>query len=868
MSHVLSRPLTLISAPAGYGKTTLASAWLEGLDHPKAWLSLDENDNHLEAFLAYFLATVQSIFPDAFVETLNLFEAPNLPPIHTIVSSLSNDLFKLTQPFVVVLDDYSVIHDATIHKLFAELLQHPPPSMHLVLTCRHDPPLPINSLRAHHQIVEVRRLDLRFSRIEIETFMQNVLGVPLEEKAINILEEKTEGWVAGLRLAALSLIHSDDIEQNFASLEEDSRYILEYLAGEVISRLPQEIQKFLLSTSILERMCGPLCDGVVGLKDPGKGGQTYLEWLERANLFIVPLDGQQVWYRYHRLFREILKILLMKESSLEELSLLHARASCWFSENGYLEEATSHAQASGDESILIQLVDSHRFEAMNQERWQQIGRWLDLIPRRTIDERPELLMLEAWALIRSERSADFHTCLDRLGTFTGKINLSEAENRKLWGEMNTLRSQECLLQGDIPGGLALARSVLESVDLDLSFVRGTAWMTLASALYRSGDLNSALDTVYDGLREDDYHQNTFATRLLIALSSIYWMEENSVYLLQSAEYLLKLAHERDLPESMTWAHYFLGYAHYKQNDLSKAENHLGFVVRLPSVAHSFAYLQSVFGLAATYQAQGLDERAREVVEAAIPLALEKSNPAMVSEIQAFLAHLALMQGNSVEAYRWAMQCDHRFPLSSMPAFYSSQFSLVRVLIDQGTPESLGEAKDLLVEMQAHAKATNNTLHRIKTLALQALLQDALKDETEALDLLSQSVFMTQPGGDLRLYVDLGPRMASLLSRLHRQGTAPSYIKEILQAFPNHKPVKLVNGSYNLIEPLTDRELEILSLLAQRLSNKEIAYELVISPATVKRHTINIYQKLNTNSRREAVDVATAMGLFSLQSLSA
>jgi LuxR family maltose regulon positive regulatory protein len=868
LTQALSKPLILFSAPAGYGKTTLASDWAQRVDCPNAWVSLDENDDQLGGFLAYFLAAIQSMFPDAVLKTRVLLAAPDLPPLHAVASSLSNDLYQLTQNFVLVLDDYSVIHDPAVHQLVSELLKHPPRSMHLVLTCRHDPPLPVHSLRARHQMVEIRRQGLRFSRAEIETFMQKVIGVSLSARAITILEEKTEGWATGLRLAALSLLHSEDPEQQFSRLEGDNRYVLEYLASEVISGLPKEIQEFLLTTSILEWLCGSLCDRIVGLDEMAGKSQAYLEWLEKANLFIVPLDSQGTWRRYHHLFQDILKQLLIKSRSPQEVALLHARASAWFSENNFVEEAISHALAAGDEGFAIQLVEKYRYEAMNREAWQQLERWLRLIPRRIIDERPELLMLEAWIMDRTGRIADSAACLDRVEALLEKQNLPDPEHRRLKGELSALRSHQLCWQGEVERALGLARAALDAAGFELSYVRGTAWMALAAALHIKGELNAAFETLYAGLREDRYHQNTYPTRLLIALASIYWTEANPTNLIQTAEYLLKLSFERDLPESLNWAHYFLGYACYQKNELEAAEKHFSFVAGQQPAAHSIAYTESIFGLAATYLAQGLAERARERVEAALPVALERNDPGLVSSIQAFLAHLALAQENSVDAQYWALQGDSQFRITFGPAIYDPTTTLAQVYIDMETPDSLKKAYQLLARRRASAEATHSTSNLITALALQAMLLDASGKPNEALLLLNQSSFLAQPGGMLRLFIDLGPRLAGLARRLQRQGAASGYLKRIIQAFPsqNPTPAPAPVGAQSMIEPLTDRELEILALLAQRMSNKEIAQELVISPMTVKRHTINIYQKLNTNSRREAVDVASALGLFNLRSL--
>ena len=346
------RPLTLVSAPAGYGKSTLLSCWLESCDLLSGWVSLDENDNDLRVFLSYFLAAVRTQFPDACNKTNAMLNSSALPSGSVLTHSLVNELDQIGSSFVLVLDDYHAISDKTIHGLIAELLQHPPGPLHLVLSSRVDPPLPLASFRARNQMTEIRVRDLRFSPEETGAFLEQLIGAPVDDIAAAILQEKTEGWITGLRLALLSLRHRSDLNRMLENLPAESRYVADYLLAEVLLNQPEEKLEYLLATAILDRFCAPLCDAVCV---PGSkfgeckiGGEQFLNWLEKSDLFVVPLDEQGRWFRYHHLFQQLLQSRLKQRFDPDEISALQMRASCWFAENDLIDEAIQYALAAGD----------------------------------------------------------------------------------------------------------------------------------------------------------------------------------------------------------------------------------------------------------------------------------------------------------------------------------------------------------------------------------------------------------------------------------------------------------------------------------------------------------------------------------------
>ena len=385
LDHHRQRPLTLVSAPAGYAKRTLVSCWLETCDLPCAWVSLDKNDNDLMQFLSYLVAAVQTIFSDACRKTRSILKAAETPPLPILIGNFINELDRIDKAFILVLDDYHLIREGAVHDLLNELLKYPPDPMHLVLATRRDPPLPLHTLRARSRVTEIRVQDLRFSPVETAAFLQQILKTPVDEATAAMLEERTEGWVTGLRLAALSLRHRSDLGRVLADLPADNRYVMDYIVGEVIAQQSPEVQKFLLTTSALDRFCAPLCDAVC---PPGTcviTGREFLKSLEQSNLFVIPLDEQHRWFRYHHLFRRLLQRLLKRKTSPDDIAALHKKAGTWFAEKGLLDEAFRHMLSSGDIPAAARLVAQHRHELMNREQWHLLDRFLHQLPTDSIE---------------------------------------------------------------------------------------------------------------------------------------------------------------------------------------------------------------------------------------------------------------------------------------------------------------------------------------------------------------------------------------------------------------------------------------------------------------------------------------------------
>jgi LuxR family transcriptional regulator, maltose regulon positive regulatory protein len=856
-----ARPLTVLSAPAGYGKTTLLSAWLEDCSCHSVWLSLDETDNDLAAFLTYFVASLRLQFPQVGEKILALLDAAILSPFATIASYLFFELDQIEPEFIVVLDDYHVITDQNIHALLTVLLRHPLRAMHLVISTRHDPPLPLSTYRARKLLTEIRTQDLRFSTEEISVFAQRAVGLPLDQGVIAILEEKTEGWPAGLRLASLSFRHSQDLVNSLANLQGDNRYIMEYLVSEVLSHLEPATQDFLLKTSILDRLCEPLCQVVAGLDGLQTDGQAILDGMQKTNLFIVPLDEGGYWYRYHHLFQGILRNRLARRYTPDQIAALHSRASGWFAQNGLVREAIDHALASGDIKAAVGLVAQHRHGLMSIEQWQRLARWLHLFSQSTIDEYPDLLLIEAWlSHVQRFDLQKVTRILDRAEDLLSQNPMDTGAASSLLGEIDTLRSYTHYHAADGQKAIQYALASLERTPDEAYLVRSYAWLHLALAYQMTGDLEAAFAAVAAGLKEDFSKQGPAYTRVAMSSCFIYWISADLPNMLNSAGRTLAVGQANQLQESTGWGHYLLASGYYYRNELTAAQDHANTVINHRSVDHGIPFTYSAVILALTYQAQGLPDNANQVIESTYAFLEDMGAASLLQVLRAFRAELALLQGRIAEAGQWAAQVGSSLPLMAMPLFYAPQLTLPKVLLALNTSISRQQAAEILARLYEFVNATHNTRFLIEVLAMQALLLDARNDEQAAFKAVEQAITLAQTGGFIRLFADLGPRMQELLNRLHSRGIASIYLNQILAAFHDAKPAVPTVGPAEIIEPLTGRELEVITLLVQRLSNKEIAQELFISPITVKRHTINIYQKLNVNNRRDAIALAVALGI--------
>ena len=872
----LGGKVTLVCAPAGYGKTTLLAAWVETIDRPTAWLSLDENDDELASFVSSLTAALQNVFPDAFKAIASQLQATRLPAIDSLVTLLSNDLADLPEDLLLVLDDYHRIRSSEVHNLLEQLVDHLPAQVHLVLSSRTDPQLPLACWKAQGHLHELRGSDLCFTLEETKTFLEREVGSDAAHEVAGVLEERTEGWIAMVRLAALSLRKAPDqiafLEQlGYAPDPTLSRYLVE----EVLSQQAPAVQEFVVRMSMLDQFCAGLCRAVMGSDASDEQMQATLEELDRSNLFIVPLDGRHGWYRFHHLFQQLLQGQLQAHRSEGEIAMYHTRASAWYADQGLIDEAIEHALAAGDESSAKRLVEAQFFWAFEHEQWVRLERWLRLLPEEHIQGSIVLLVARVWIVQAKGQLYEMPRWLTAAGQL---LAISDSERREqdnpqsriLHALVATLWSMVQYFTGHIQAGLESARSALEWLPPDEEYITSQILMFLAWSYQAIGNEERALNALQLALTDHALSINSTA-RLLFARAWVYLAAGKLHQVEHTARHVLHIAHKADLALSQYYAHWMLGVVYYEWNDLERAVYHFSAVIANQHQAHFWMVQDAMHGLALAYEAQGMSAQAQETVRALLEVVQGRNNMRELLTTYAFCGRLALLQNNVEEASQWLELAGDQEVQGPMTFFEVPSITKARVLLAKGDEPSVAEGQALLSHLLQHVQAMHNTRKTIQVLALQARAYDLQGLETEALDVLEQALALGCPGGFVRTFADL-PLLLKVLGELRRRRKEQqevdekqdAYLQSILVAM-SPTPTQTVSTKELMrqegLEPLTERELQILHLLERGLTNREIASELVVTPGTVKLHTNHVYRKLSVNNRQAAVTLARALGLL-------
>jgi LuxR family transcriptional regulator, maltose regulon positive regulatory protein len=868
LNEGLHRKLTLIAAPAGFGKTTLVSAWVAGCDQQVAWLSLDKGDSDPTRFLTYLVAALQTIAATLGEGVSGVLHSPQPPPTESILTALLNEITTIPDQFVLVLDDYHVIDAQPIDQALTYLVDHLPTQMHLVIATREDPPLPLARLRARDHLTEVRAADLRFTLSETAAFLTQVMGLSLSAADIARLSDHTEGWIVGLQLAALSMQGHQDVPGFIRAFAGDHRYIVDYLVEEVLQRQPEPVRSFLLQTAILDRLHGSLCDAVTGQEE----GHARLEALERGNFFVVPLDDQRHWYRYHHLFAEVLSAHLLAEQP-DQVSTLHRRASEWYEQNGSVADAIRHALEACDFERAAGLVERAVPEMRRSRQEATVLGWLRALPDELLQVRPVLSVAYAWALLASgelegveTRLWDAERWLDTTADRSEMVVVGDEEYRRLPAAIAVYRAVHAQVRGDVADTMNYARRALDLVPEDDHLVRGAAAALLGLASWASGDLEAAHRTYAEGMARVQRAGNlSDAINGTIALADIRIAQGRLHEAMRTYERGLQRALEQGEPILRGTADLHVGMSelHREQNDLHAAtqdllrSKELGERTGLPQNRSRWCVAQ-----ARIREAQGDLEGALDLLHEAERLYVSDFSP-NVRPVAALVTRVWAAQGRVGEAIGWARE---QGLFVSDDLSYLREFehiTLARVLLARSKSDradrSIHEAVGLLERLLLAAEEGERTGSVIEILVLQALAHQVQGDIPAALMPLQQALSLAEPEGYVRIFVDEGPPMAVLLEEAAKHGIAPHYVRHLLTALGSAKartPVKQV-----LIEPLSERELEVLRLLGTGLNGPEIARELVVSLNTMRTHTKNIYSKLGVNTRRAAVRRAEELDLF-------
>ncbi|MCZ7552049.1 MAG: LuxR C-terminal-related transcriptional regulator [Anaerolineales bacterium] len=846
--------LTLLSASAGFGKTTLVSEWIDHSEKRVAWLSLDEGDNDLSRFLTYLIATLQTIAPDIGKGAAAAIQSPQPSPAETTLTTLLNEIAAFLDSFILVLDDYHLIDSQPVDQALIFLVENRPPQMHLVIASREDPNFPLARLRARGQLIELRAADLRFTPAEATEFLNPIMGLNLSVEDVAALEARTEGWIAGLQLAALSMQGQPDPTKFIQSFAGSHRFVMDYLVEEVLRQQTANIQIFLLHTSILDRMCGPLCDAVLG--SPTASGQETLEFLEHANLFIVPLDNERRWYRYHHLFGELLRHRLGQILAPGDMAELHIRASQWYEDNSLAFEAFRHATAANDVERAERLVESEAIGLHFRSVAMPVLDWLTSLPKPVLDTRPRLWVRSATLALMVGQTTGVEEKLQATeAVFAAQTASQDAEpddqTRDLIGQIACARATLALFRYDPDAMIVQARRALEFLYPENLTYRFTANWALTTALMFRGDRAGAAQACQECIDISQKSGHVFSKILAANNMGALWEMENQLF--QAAEIYrqaLRLFGDHPQPNASIA---LLGLARicYEWNDLNAAEQYgqqsLELFQQFDRAIDRFI-VSEVF-LARVKLARGDVEGAASQLAQAEQSARQKNFLLRLPEIAALKVSVLLRQGQVAAAAQLVQQ--HDLPLCQ-----------ARVLIAQGEPSAALAMLELL-RQEMEEKGWADEL--LKVMVLQTIALYAHGEKKKAVQVLGEVLALTETNGFIRLFIDEGELMAELLSAAAALGFSPDYANKLLAAYEvemkGEQPTSTIPDPSFLIEPLSPRELEILRLIAQGLSNTEISRRLFLTLNTIKGHNWHIFSKLQAQNRTEAVARARELGLL-------
>ncbi|MCA9969341.1 MAG: hypothetical protein KC425_03950 [Anaerolineales bacterium] len=833
--------MTLVSAPAGFGKTTLISEWHAGCERPFAWLSLDARDGDPIRFLAYFIAALQTHAPVVGKRVAAMLESPQPLPTESILTTLLNDLAAIPKAFALVLDDYHVVDAPAIDQAVIFLLEHMPPQLHLVITTREDPNLPLSRLRARGQLTELRAADLRFTHAEAAAFLKQVMGLELAQADIAALEARTEGWVAGLQLAALSMRGQQDVPGFIQSFTGSHRFVLDYLVEEVLQQQPERVQQFLLRTAVLNELTGSLCDAVTG----DENGQAILESLERANLFLIPLDSERRWYRYHHLFAELLRQRLQQDVAACDVAALHSRASQWYEDNGLELEAFQHAAAAGDVPRAVRLIAGDGLPLYFRGEATPVRHWLETLPEAEFQVRPSLWVTYASVLTMTGRLHDNIEEILHAAETALQGAAHDDKTNDLRGQIAANRAMLAVTKSQADTIIAQSRRALALLHPDNAPMRTTTTWTLGYAYQLQGNRPAAREAYAETIAQSQKSGNIMTE--IAATTCVGQIQETENQAHQAAasfQRILQLVGDPPWPAACE-ACVGLARLHYQWNDLAAAERYgrqgLALAGQLQNVDTPAAC--GVL-LARVKLAQEDTAGALTTLAAAEQFARQQHFGHWIGEITAVRIQICLQQGNPAAAVQLAET--HDLPISQ-----------ARVHLAQGEPHA---ALAVLAPVRRQAEAHAWADARLQALVLQALAHAAVGEGEQAVRQLDEALALAAPGGLIRVFVDEGPEMAALLREAVQRGATSEFTQQVLAAL-GETAVSAPQTLQLLPDPLSERELEVLRLLTTALSGPEIARELMVSVNTLRTHTKNIYSKLGVRSRRTAVRRAADLDLL-------
>jgi LuxR family maltose regulon positive regulatory protein len=846
LDKALSRSLILISAPAGYGKTTLLSIWVKENDVPCVWISLDAEDNDLSLFLNYLITALQNIAPQAGQVSLSLLQSPQFASTESILTTLINELSAIPNDIVFVFDDYHLIDNQKVHTALIYLLDHLPLQVHLIISSRSDPPLQLSRLRARDQLVEIRQSDLRMTPDEANAFLNQSMGLDISMQQVDALELRTEGWVAGLQFAALSMRSKEDIDAFIREFSGSHRFVIDYLADEVLTQLPEDLRAFMHQTAIFDRFTAPLCDEVIGRDDSA----LILRQLEDSNLFLIPLDDQRQWYRFHQLFSDYLRTDLEQE----DLAPFHIKASHWFMSHGLASEAVKHALASGDLDQAVYTISQAAPSAMEEAAFVSLSGWLDALPDQVVRQSAVLALSKSFLLFFTQTYQQAFPYAQ-----AAQENLPPDAPSQIHGQLLSLQAHLALCQDELDNGIKYARDALEFLDEDDSFFRNLTLNILGQILEMKGDVISASDIYRQGFTSG-YQSNERLGTMVVFTNLVFSLNElgrrkEGVALCEEvvADIGAETLSGRLLSDAVSLSWSLLSY---EANQLviasEQAQRALDTLTQV-GISQGISWAQYI--LASVHLANGEWENLLHFTREGFQHA-SRTGTAEIhgSWFVALEAQASLHRGDLATAERWAEEMKYTPQDKPHHWIERAYFTYVRLLLAQ---KRFQDAHILLSTMDASARNAKRLRKLITIDLLSAQTGLAIGEEEQAIQRLENAVKLASPQDYRRAFLDESQVVLDLLPRVHH--VAPLFVDELLRVSQvESKPITQPDA---LIEPLSERELEVLRLVARGLSNREIAEALFVTLGTVKKHLNNIFNKLYVKSRTQAVSRGRELNLF-------
>lgn len=864
------KPFTLVSAPAGYGKSVLISSWLEEVKCLHAWLSLDEEHNDSRTFLAYFAAAVNQVFPEELQTIKSYLQTPELPPLSIISKNMINELDQINDDFVMVLDDFHLISNENVIELINNLIQYPPLNMHLAILTRRDPPLSLGELRDYSRMDEIRMADLSFTSNEIRLLFKKLHEIELRDTVSEQLLETTEGWVVGLRLFSLGIKEQEDEERILAQMKGVSPLLTESLLEQMLKNQPAEIQNYLLKTSILNRFCSELVealdDSETETNEHKINGREFIKWLLDANLFVIPLDNRQNWFRYHHLFQQLLQQKLKQTCRSEEIAALHSRACEWFETEGLVDEAIQQAFAIDEIQRAAQIIERNWRTMMNMGKWHVVADWMSKLPDLVIQDSLQLLLVQAWKSFYYLDVATMSQVLERIENFTENY----AVTPDLSGEIAMFQGYCAYFSNEGSRSLRHIEYALEHIAKANIEARSQTEILFGIGAHMEGQLERVIRKVTAWLEETALLNPLREACLLWTLAFTQYMDGDLLAAARHIPRLGEISESHSIENFKAWRYYLDGLVHLHQGDLETAIRCLEEAGKSKYSHFTRAAVDALVSLTLAYQANGQSDHAAATLQSLYRFADYLGTPFPVIA-ESCAVRLSIIQGRREPAVRWLKT--NAPPTAEVMAWWLEVpcVSHCRALIAEGSAASLSKAEEQLRLYTEMNKAQYNTVQLIGILNLLAMACEKQSKHDEARSTLEQSLTLARPSGFIFPFLELGPPMARMLKRLQKQNVTDGFIKNLLSAFsrlpltPSPRPLVPpspgLRSPQPLVEPLTNRELDILELLGKRLQNKEIAEQLYISPETVKAHLKNIFQKLDASGRRNAVEKAKALGIL-------